>query len=237
MNLKRKREPASYQRGRGCWHFAELDGGRRPSSLHWRGGKQALAEVKFTPLLCHAAFLSPSPICYRFFPHNLGIGLFIGYFLLLFKGWDCSTRLVKSRRRHRNWKQRHNNNWRQRAGESSGEAVVGSEVEGFYGLLRGVTSCSCLLLSQLPLPQPHLSPSSSISQQPPQESTGPEVSESCRPGHCVCFSSCHSSSRGWHTGPYATPQNSTGGHQAGTSARLNAAERAHQPQGLLFVPM
>ena len=49
-------------------------------------------------------------------------------------------------------------------------------MEGFYGLLRGITSCSCLLLSQLPLPQPHLSPSSPISQQPPQESTGPEVS-------------------------------------------------------------
>ena len=57
------------------------------------------------------------------------------------------------------------------------KAVLGSEAEGFYGLLRGVTSCSHLLLSQPPLPQPHLSPSSSISQQPPQESTGPEVSD------------------------------------------------------------
>ena len=37
--------------------------------------------------------------------------------------------------------------------------------------------CSCLLLSQLPLPQPHLSPHSPISHQPPQESTGPEVSD------------------------------------------------------------
>ena len=54
---------------------------------------------------------------------------------------------------------------------------MGSEAEGFYGLLRGITSCSHLLLSQPPLPQSCLSPSSSISQQPPQESTGPEVSD------------------------------------------------------------
>ena len=57
------------------------------------------------------------------------------------------------------------------------EAVVGSEAEGFYGLLRGVTSCSCLLLSQPPLQRSCLDPSSSISQQPPQESKGPEASD------------------------------------------------------------
>ena len=53
---------------------------------------------------------------------------------------------------------------------------MGSEAEGFYGLLRGVTSCSHLLLSQPSMPQSCLSPSSPISQQSPQESTGPEVS-------------------------------------------------------------
>ena len=57
------------------------------------------------------------------------------------------------------------------------EAVVGSEVEGFYGLLRGVTSCSHLLLSQPPLQRSHLIPCSSVSQLPPQESTGPEASD------------------------------------------------------------
>ena len=56
------------------------------------------------------------------------------------------------------------------------EAVVGSEAEGFYGLLRGVTLCSHLLSSQPPVSQPHLSPDSPISHQPPQESTGPDVS-------------------------------------------------------------
>ena len=57
------------------------------------------------------------------------------------------------------------------------EAVAGSEVEGIYGLLRGVTSCSHLLLSQPPLKRSHLTPSSSISQLPSQESTGPEASD------------------------------------------------------------
>ena len=57
------------------------------------------------------------------------------------------------------------------------EAVVGSEAEGFYGLLRGVTSCSHLLLSQPPLQRSHLVPSSCVSQLPPQESTGPEASD------------------------------------------------------------
>ena len=36
---------------------------------------------------------------------------------------------------------------------------------------------------------------------------------SCRPCHCVHFSSCHSSSWGQHTGRYATSWDSTGGHQ------------------------
>ena len=56
------------------------------------------------------------------------------------------------------------------------EAIVGSEVEGLYGLLRGVTLCSCSLLSQPPPSQSCISPGSPIPQQPPQESTGPEVS-------------------------------------------------------------
>ena len=56
------------------------------------------------------------------------------------------------------------------------EAVMGSEVEGFYGLLRGVTLCSHPLPSQPPPSHAHLSPSSTAPQQSPQESAGPEVS-------------------------------------------------------------
>ena len=53
---------------------------------------------------------------------------------------------------------------------------MGSEVEGFYGLLRGVTLHSRPLPSQPPPSHTHLGPSSPVFQQTPQESTGPEVS-------------------------------------------------------------
>ena len=56
------------------------------------------------------------------------------------------------------------------------EAVMGSEAEGFYGLLRRVTLPSHPLPSQPPPSHTHLSPSPPASQQTPQESTGPEVS-------------------------------------------------------------
>ena len=36
-----------------------------------------MAEVNAFPCFSHAAFLSPSLICYLFFPHNLGIGLLL----------------------------------------------------------------------------------------------------------------------------------------------------------------
>ena len=55
------------------------------------------------------------------------------------------------------------------------EAVTGSEAEGLYGLLRGVTSFSCHLSSK-PLPcQSCISPGPSASPQPPQESTEPKT--------------------------------------------------------------
>ena len=56
------------------------------------------------------------------------------------------------------------------------EAVAGSEAEGLYGLLRGVTSHSHPLPSQPPSKKPCRAPSTTISQPPPQESTGPKVS-------------------------------------------------------------
>ena len=57
------------------------------------------------------------------------------------------------------------------------EAVAGSEVEGLYGLLRGVTSYSHPVPYQTPIKKPCFAPSTTISQPPPQESTGPKVSE------------------------------------------------------------
>ena len=52
---------------------------------------------------------------------------------------------------------------------------MGSETEGFYRLLRGVTLCSHPLPSQPPPSHACLSPSSPAPQQSPQESAGPEV--------------------------------------------------------------
>ena len=53
---------------------------------------------------------------------------------------------------------------------------MGSEAEGFYGLLRGITLHSHPLPLQPPLSCACLRPSSPSSQQSPQESTEPEVS-------------------------------------------------------------
>ena len=76
------------------------------------------------------------------------------------------------------------------------EAIMGSEVEGPYGLLRGVTSSSHHLLSQ-PFPsRPRISPTSPVSQQPPSGVYRTQSFGSCRPCHHVCPSSCHSSYRG-----------------------------------------
>ena len=57
------------------------------------------------------------------------------------------------------------------------EAVAGSEAEGLYGLLKGVTSYPHPASSHPPINKPHLSPSATITQSPLQESTGPEVSD------------------------------------------------------------
>ena len=116
------------------------------------------------------------------------------------------------------------------------EVVVGSEAEGFYGLLRGVTSCSCLLLSQPPLQRSYLVPSSSVSQPPPQESIGPEASD---PAGQVTVSAP----------PAATPapegdilahmqplRIQLGALSEYISARLKAAKRGHQPHGQLSAP-
>ena len=58
-----------------------------------------------------------------------------------------------------------------------GEAVAGSEVEGFYGFLRGVATHSLPLPSQPPPKKPCPAPSATTSQPTPQDPKGPEVSD------------------------------------------------------------
>ena len=117
------------------------------------------------------------------------------------------------------------------------EAVAGSEVEGFYGLLRGVTSHSHLLPSPPPSKKPWHAPSATISKSSPWESTGPKVSnpadQAMGPASPVALSAleeaipaqCNPSIFRW------------GASNECTDARLRAARRAHQPHGPLFVPM
>ena len=127
------------------------------------------------------------------------------YPILSFRGWVCWKRLVLSWRRPTDWRQRPSA-WRQRDWKKMEAAVAGSEVEGFYGLLRG----AMLHSSISPAPPPHKkichTPSATISHLLPQESTAPEV-----PKPEVCLSSCPSSFRGGNPCPYATHSYSAGG--------------------------
>ena len=115
---------------------------------------------------------------------------------------------------------------------------MGSEAEGFYRLLRGVTSCSHPLPSQPPPSHAHLSPSSPAPQQSPQESAGPEVSGPVGPATVstpaaatpapesdIPVQTCNPSGFNW------------GVPREFTSARLRAAKRAHQPHRQPFALM
>ena len=114
------------------------------------------------------------------------------------------------------------------------EAVVGSEAEGFYGPLRGVTLYSCLLLSQPLLQRSCLVPSSSISQPPPQEFTGPEASD---PAGQATVSLPLQLQRGTYQ-PICNPSESNWGALSEyISARLKVAKRGHQPHRPPSVPM
>ena len=93
------------------------------------------------------------------------------------------------------------------------EAIVRSEAEGLYGLLRGVTSCSHPLLSQPPPSQSHLSPGSPVPQQPPQESTGPKVSGPAGPATMSALSAATPAPESDIPTDIQPLRNSTGGHQ------------------------
>ena len=113
------------------------------------------------------------------------------------------------------------------------EAVAGLEAEGIYGLLKGVTLCSHLLLSQPPLKRSHLTPSSSISQLPSQGSTGSEASDPAGQA-TVSASPAPEGDIPAHMQPLRIQM---GVQSMCISAGLKAAKRAHQPHGQLSVPM
>ena len=111
------------------------------------------------------------------------------------------------------------------------EAVAGSEAEGLYRLLKGVTSYPPAS-SHPSIKKPHLSPSATITQSPLQESTGPEVSDPA--GQATVSASSAATPAPAHMQPLRVQ---VGVQSAYTSARLRVAKRAHQPHGLPLVPM
>ena len=120
--------------------------------------------------------------------------------------------------------------------EKMREVVAGSEVEGLYGLLKGVASYSHPVPSQPPIKKPHFASSTTISQPPPQESTGPEVPE---PADQVIGPASPAVPKfQWRPfQPTCNPSEFKLGALKGyISARLKIAKRVHEPHGPLSVP-
>ena len=161
----------------------ELDGGGGPSSpCPDRGSKRPVSRGKYIPLpFSHFTFPFLSLVC--LFATNSSLTILMFRLLLAFSsffvGFETAPRswACKIGKRHRRLEMEAQQLEMDRGVGKLRETITGSEVEGLYGLLRGVTSCApTCSLSQPPPSWSHLSPGSPISQQPPQESTGPEVS-------------------------------------------------------------
>ena len=110
-----------------------------------------------------------------------------------------------------------------------GEAVAGSEAEGFYGFLRGVTTHSLPLPSQPPPKKPCPAPSTTISQPTLQDPKGPEVSNPADQATGPSFLAepiAPEEAIPAHMQPLRLQ---VGVLKGSTNARLRAAKRAHQP--------
>ena len=116
------------------------------------------------------------------------------------------------------------------------EVVAGSEAEGIYRLLRGVTSCSHLLLSQPPLKRSHLTPSSSISQPPSQESTGPEASDPAGQAMVSASPTVTPAPEGGIPAHMQPLKVQMGGTKCIYQCRVEGCKEAHQPHRLPSVP-
>ena len=118
------------------------------------------------------------------------------------------------------------------------EEVAGSEAEGLCGLLKGVTSYPCSASSQPPIKKPHLSPSTTITQSPLQESTGPEVSDPAGQATVSASSAATPAPEVDIPAHMQPPRVQVGGVQSAyTIAGLRVTKRACQPHGLPLVPM
>ena len=142
--------------------------------------KELLAEVKHIPMflslfpsssLTHLLPISLTAVvdnsdCYLLFPPLQGLRLLQG----------VSEKREEARKIEAEAENMETEGWGKLR-----EAVMGSEAEGLYGLLRGVTSHSCHILPQPPPSRPCPCPKSPVPQKLPQESTGPKVSDPVGP--------------------------------------------------------
>ena len=202
-----RREGAVNQRRGGYRHPLQLDGGWGATSSPWREGTRVASrgqEILLFPLLFWFAINFPHDLvcvdCYWPFPPSL----FKGVRLLQ----SASLKREESRRLETEAQQLETEGWGKLR-----EAIMGSEAEGFYGLLRGVTLHSCPLPSQPPPSCTRLSPSSPVFQQTPQESTGPEVSGPEGPATVSTSVATSSASEGNLPADMVTPLYSAGGCQ------------------------
>ena len=118
------------------------------------------------------------------------------------------------------------------------EAIVGSEAEGVYGLLRGVTSYSFYFSSQPPPSQPHISPGFPCSPNGPLRSPqNPKFQVLQAKPLCLLSQLPLQLPRVTYWLICNPPRIQLGAPRECISAGLKAAVRAHQPHGQPSVPI
>ena len=116
-------------------------------------------------------------------------------------------------------------------------AVTGSELEGFYGLLRGAMLHSSVSPAPPPHKKVHHTPSATISHLPPHESTGPDVCESADQAMKAVSPAAPPASEEAIPAHMQPLHIQLGASNEYTNARLRDARRPHQPPMLLFAHM
>ena len=172
------------------------------------GGFPACPEEEVKGLLAEVSPF-PCPLTYYWsFSPNLAFSLCIVY-LSLFSGIEIiGTSQQEAGRKCRSWRRKHSV-WKQRDGGNLGRQL--------WGQRQRVSMDSWEESHHIPIPSfpSLLQKDPPYAQLPWFPTTCSRVHmtwslRSCRPGHCVCFFSCHLSSRWRHPSQHATPQNSTG---------------------------
>ena len=175
MSLRRKRKWDHWQKRKKRWRWCIAGLKLGFPSLPQRRGKGTFSRSKLILLFFYPSYLSTLSNRYWILLFHSGIPFWPPFFFF-FRVYGFCSKLVCWGRRLKSW-MKECMSWRQRGGGRWGEAVAGSEAEGLYGLLKGVTSYPHPASSHPSIKKSHPSPSTTITQSPLQESTGPEVSD------------------------------------------------------------